>query len=313
MSLHAPVVAESLARTMPAKVDLEPITMKRGADEGTSISGKRVAFERPDPAGALTSGIRAELGGRALQGGEPGGYGVKCVLERFAIRTQSNVAATRTYAVLYGDLGCEVERVADHALAWRGMLRGRGAAVGGSTFARDSTILQKLADRLMSDVARELASDLAVRALNLVAGASARVFTDEEARVTAAGIDDTPLGASALAESAEKAAQASALLHDGDATVRASAWNVVAMASGPGDTWGLGVFAPDDDMLVRFYQYKALARQGSPAAMEELHKALSHEDESVLVDFARDAISSGGIGFARTKASAETNGTTMSP
>ena len=44
VSLHAPVVAESLARAMPAKVDLDPMTMKPGADRGTSISGKRVAF-----------------------------------------------------------------------------------------------------------------------------------------------------------------------------------------------------------------------------------------------------------------------------
>jgi hypothetical protein len=312
--LHAPVIAESTARTMAAKLELEPITMKPGADAGTSVNGKRVGFEHPDPAAALTAGIRAELAGRALQGGEPGGYAVRCSLERFAMRTQTNMAGTRAYAVLYADLACDAERTADHALVWRGMLRGRATAMGGSTFGRDASMMQKLADRMMSDAARELASDLAVRALDLVAGASARVFADEDERATLGGIDDTSLGAAALTESAEKAAQVAPLLHDSDASIRAAAWNIVAMASGPGDPWALGdVFTPDDELTVRFYQYKALAREASAATMAQLRGASAHEDESILSELARDALGSGGLTFPRTKANADTNGTTIKP
>ena len=45
------------------------------------------------------------------------------------------------------------------------VIRGRATAVGGSTFGRDGSMMQKLADRMMSDASREMASDLTVRAL----------------------------------------------------------------------------------------------------------------------------------------------------
>jgi hypothetical protein len=312
VSLHAPVIATSASRMAPVRIDLEPIVMGRGADGG--ISSGQARFTEPDPAAVLTSGMAAELAGRALHGTDAATFVVRCTLDRFALRTQSNLPGTRDYAVLYVDLTCEAERASDRAVVWRGALRARTAASGGNAFRRDTAMLQRLADRTVSDAARELASDLAVRALGLVSAPSARVFADETERASLGGIDDTPIGAAALIESAEKAASMLEALHDGDATIRAAAWNVIALAAGPGDPWPLGdVFTTDDDLLVRFFQYKALARQGSARQLAQLHAARLKEDEPLLAELADDAQATGGIGFARTNASAVTKGTTTSP
>jgi len=49
-------------------------------------------------------------------------------------------------------------------------------------------------DRMMSDAAREMASDLLVRVLGLTGVPSARAFEDEQQQKEIAGIDDGDLG-----------------------------------------------------------------------------------------------------------------------
>jgi len=68
--LHAPEIAGSKARESPAKVELEPMVM--GAGVTTAIESGESIAKHPDPSAVLTAGIRDELAGRALRGGEPG-------------------------------------------------------------------------------------------------------------------------------------------------------------------------------------------------------------------------------------------------
>jgi hypothetical protein len=250
--------------------------------------------------------MRAELAGRSLQGGEPGGYLVRCALDRFAMRWNvDGLARTSAMMALYADLSCTVERAADHAPAWRGELRGRAAAIGPDILAADVGLKQVLADQLMSDVSRELASDLAVRVLGLTGSPSLHVYANEKERVD--GVDDWPqIGAIALEESAEHVGPLLAKLHElraPDATrLRTAAWNGVAMTAGPGEEWPVGwPIQFDDEPIVRFYQYKALARSGSPQALGEMRKALAHEEDSLCTELLRDSLTSDGIGVARAR------------
>jgi hypothetical protein len=312
--LHAPEIAGSDARGSAVKVEVEPIATRDGV-VATVESGEAITAH-PDPAAVLTEGIRAEIAGRALRGGEPGGYEVKCTLDRFAVRDDKGVTS-RTLTTLYADAQCDVVRASDGRIAWRGEIRGRACARGGSTFDRGSTGLQRLIDRMMSDAAREMASDLVVRVMGLTGMPSARVFADEEARSDFSGIDDSDLGPAALAGRILDRAALDRALGDSKAGVRASAWNVVAMSVGPGDTWPLGdTFVGDDDVRVRFHQYKALAREASAATMVQLQAAADAEKNSLLSELARDSLASGGIGVPRSvraKASTVTNGTTTRP
>ena len=84
--------------------------------------------------------------------------------------------------------------------------------------------------------------------------------------------------------------------------MRAAAWNVAAMASGPGEPWPAAEkVALDDDPLVRFVQYKALARVGSAGTLEQLKNAAQKEEEALLSEFLKDALASGGVGVARSR------------
>jgi hypothetical protein len=311
VSLHAPSIAATLARSGAARIDLEPITTQPSVAASVADRG---GFGAGDPAAVLTTGMKAELGGRALRGGDPDGYVVRCALERFALRTQSNVAGTRAYAALYVDLTCEAHGGAERARVWGGRLRARDAATGGGTFGREPATMQRLVDRLVSDAARELASDLAIRALGLSGEPSARVFTDEAERADLASIDDAPGGVAALSESADAATSAAKATRHAEPLLRAAAWNVIAMAAGPGEPAPFSApFALDEDILVRFYQYKALGRMASTEALAQLRVAAAKEEESLLGDLARDAVATDGIGFARTNATAATNGATTRP
>jgi hypothetical protein len=86
----------------------------------------------------------------------------------------------------------------------------------------------------------------------------------------------------------------------------------------------------DDDALVRFVQYKALARLGSAEALDRLGQAAAKEDEPLLAELLRDAAATRGTGFPRkgydargaagaggtaggAKASPATKGTTARP
>jgi hypothetical protein len=308
IALHPPELAASEARERGAKVDLDPIATRPAAAVLRLPSGESIAT-KPDAAEILTSAIRAELRARALRGGEPEGYSVQCTLDRFAVRDETKLAGAGRLAALYVDASCDVQRTADRALAWRGELRGRAAAVGmTSPLAPTLPLVQSMVDRMVSDAAREMAADLVVRVLDLEAGPSARVFADDAARASAAGIDDGPLGAAALSE--EATPEVKAAQKDDSAATRAAAWNAVAM-SGALDTAG---FVPDGDDQVRFYQYKALARAGTSAALDQLRAAASRDEDTLLVELARDALASGGLGPPRrTNASTVTNGTTTRP
>jgi hypothetical protein len=231
---------------------------------------------------------------------------VRCALDRFVMRWKvDGLARASAMMTLYADLSCTVERAADRATAWRGELRGRAAAIGPDILAADVRLKQVLADQLMSDVSRELASDLAVRVLGLLGSPSLHVYANEKERVD--GVDDWPQsGAIALEESPERAGPLLAKLHElhaRDATrSRTAAWNGVAMMAGPGDEWPVGwPIQFDDEPIVRFYQYKALARSGSPQALSELKTALAHEEDSLCTELLRDSLATGGIGVARAR------------
>jgi hypothetical protein len=180
---------------------------------------------------------------------------------------------------------------------------------------------------MLSDVSRELASDLAVRALGLAGDASQRVFADSTTEEVLAGSDDSAVGGLALAENLANVRSLVSLAlgnvggAGGDAPAvdeagRAAVWNAIAMSIGPGDPWVAKDWpALEDDALVRFYQLKAFARLASPDSLAALKAAETTEPEPLLAELARDALASGGVGLARTKqnASAVTNGTTTKP
>jgi len=292
LTLNAPNVAPSVARE-PARVDLDPIET-RGVVQGD--------FAPPGPAAVLTASMSQELAGRALTGGDAGGYTVRCVLDRFAVRPETHVTENAELLALYADLFCEAKRANDGVLVWRGELRGRACEEGTNVLGTSVGVTQSLVNRALSDAAREMASDLALRALGLRAVPSTRVFADEAQQHTASGLDDTPWGAAALEESPGAVDHALRTLDARDATLRAAAWNVVAMASSPGDPWLAGEkLALDDEPLVRFVQYKALARHGGDVALAQLKSAADKEGDRLLVELARDSLASGGIGIARSK------------
>jgi len=152
----------------------------------------------------------------------------------------------------------------------------------------------------VSDASRELASDLAVRALGLTASPSRRIYADVTVEQAIGGIDDTPYGAVALAEdpaSLGKAISDAPMLAP---VPRAGAWNAIALATGPGDGWVAGgSLHLDDEPLVRFQQYKALGRLGTKTALEQLTRAASGEREPLLAELLIDTLAIHGIGLAR--------------
>ena len=294
LALSAPNVAPSRARE-PTPVSMDPIA------DGPGVAG---SFEAPGPAAVLTAAMNAELSGRALHGGERGGYAVRCTLDRFALRQRASVIEGRALLALYVDLSCEARRTADGIAAWRGELRARTCAAENHLLGSDPGTKRRLANRALSDAAREMASDLAIRALGLAAEPSARVFADVAEQETAAGFDDSPFGPAALSETTASMDATMRATRDRDPQLRAAAWNVVAMAAGPGDPWRAGTTLPlDDDPLVRFVQYKALARLGTPAALQQLASAGAREDDSVLSELVADALKSGGTGLPRLRRS----------
>ena len=297
VSLHAPRCARSVARSEPTRVDLEPLTTRKDATLDSTV-----VLGHPEPAEVLTTALKEELDARALTGGEPGGYRVRCSLDRFALRMRMGMIGSATIATMYVDLGCAVETRTGQALIWRGALRSRSMATAATPLtplSSETALVQSLADRTMSDASRELASDLAVRVLGLGGVPSARVFADEAARAASGGVDDTLYGAVALAEAPDRVGLALPSLRDADPAVRAAVWNAVAMAAGPGDRWFAGDAPPDDEPVVRFYQYKALARSGSRVSLAKLRDLKKHEEEAWLVEMIDDALATSGLGLAR--------------
>jgi hypothetical protein len=292
LALNAPNVSPATARE-PTTVQLEPINTK-----GT-VTGD---FAAPGPAAVLTAAMSTELAGRALHGGEPGGYSVRCALDRFAVRSHASMTEGDEMLTLYADLSCEARRVKDDVVVWRGELRGRACESAANVLGSDASTTQRLADRAISDAAREMASDLALRALGLLAAPSARVFADEAQQRLGAGLDDTPYGPAALEENPAAVEGAMRGIGERDVTLRAAAWNVVAMAAGPGDPWMAGdKLQLDDEPQVRFVQYKSLARLGSPTAMSQLRAAAPKEEEGLLAEFLSDVLRSQGIGVPRSR------------
>jgi hypothetical protein len=292
LTLSAPNVTPTLARE-PTRVDLDPIET-RGLVEGD--------YAPPGPAAVLTAAMTQELAGRALTGGEPGGYVVRCGLDRFAVRSETRVAEGTELMALYADLSCEARRTQDTTAVWRGELRGRVCEEGSNLLGTSTGAKQHLVDRALSDAAREMASDLALRALQLHAVPSTRVFADEGQQQSSSGLDDTPWGPAALEQNVAVVERALRTLDVRDATLRAGAWNVVAMTAGPDDPWPAGEqLALDSEPLVRFVQYKALARHGGDAALAQLRRAADREGDRILLELLHDAIATGGTGLARSK------------
>ena len=176
--------------------------------------------------------------------------------------------------------------------------------------------MQRMIDRMMSDAAREMASDLLVRVLGLASVPSARAFEDEQQQKEIAGIDDGALGTAALAERILDHAALDRALADRQATARAAAWNVVAMAWVPA-THGRSATRSSPTGRDR----PLLPVQGAgPRSVGRLarsaREAAAREEGALLLEMARDALASGGIACPRSpraKASAVTNGTTTSP
>jgi hypothetical protein len=304
LRLEAPNVAPSAARE-PTRVDLDPIAPGGEVEAG---------FEPPGPAAVLTAAMGQELAGRALSGGEPGGYQVRCTLDRFAVRSETNVTEGEQLLALYADLSCEARRAQDGAVVWRGELRGRACEKGSNVLGSNVGLTRTLATRALADASREMASDLALRALGLQAAPSVRVFADEAQQRALSGLDDTPWGPAALQENGAAVERALRSRDERDAILRAAAWNVVAMAAGPGEPWRAGEsLALDDDALVRFVQYKALARHASPAALAQLRAAAGSEGDAVVSEMLPDAVATGGLGVMRTNAIAVSRGTSTRP
>jgi hypothetical protein len=290
LTLSTPNVTPTLARE-PTRVDLDPIET-RGVVRGD--------FSPPGPAAVLTAAMGQELVGRALTGGEPGGYTVRCALDRFVVREEKHPLESAELLALYTDLGCEARRATDGGLAWRGELRGRVCEQATNVLGTAVGVTQHLLDRALSDAAREMASDLALRGLGLRAVPSARVFADDSQQRSSSGLDDTPWGPAALQENPGALDHALHTLDARDVTLRAAAWNVVAMASSPDDPWLAGEkLALDDEALVRFVQYKALARHGGEMALGVLRTAAERDGDDLLAELARDALATGGIGLPR--------------
>ncbi len=292
LTLDAPVIAAADARA-PSPVNLDPIS------PGSGVVGD---FEPPGPASVLTAAMNAELHGRALHGGNPAGYLARCVLDRFAIRSHASAIESLEDVVLYVDLSCEVSTTASGGPIWRGELRARTLSQDSSTLGSDPGTRPRLVARAFSDASRELVSDLVLRALGLAAEPSARVFADAEQERQRAGLDDSPFGAAALQETGGPADAVRRALTDGHPGIRSAAWNVVAMAAGPGDPWlGGAALTLDEDASVRFEQYKALARHGSDASLAQLRGAQPNEGDPLLAEFLADALKTGGTGLARTR------------
>jgi hypothetical protein len=310
IALHDPQSVARAAQGDPTTIDFQPITLP---SETNPVVPGDYKLEPPPPNDVLTTAITGELNARALRGGAPGGYVVQCKLDRFAFRTDTELRYA--IAILYSDMNCSMFIKSDHTLVWRGELRGRAVAAGPKNeFDHEDDLWQAYADRTMSDMVRELATDIAVGALHLQQTVSARSFPNEDAEHQTAGVNDGQLGPVALSGDPKTVAdQAVPELLSRIAGMRATAWNAVAMASSPDQPWIGGIDTVlDDDAYVRFFQYKALARHGSRATLLELRRAHKRENQDLLKEFLKDAVQSDGLSFLRnnrTPAEAQTTTT----
>ena len=168
--------------------------------------------------------------------------------------------------------------------------------------SNEVSAMQRLVDRMVSDAARDMVSDLVVRALGLSTTPSARVFADDAVKKDLGGMDDTAHGTVALTEDIGETAMILKGMDSLETFPRAGAWNAVAMGLGPGDPWyGGDKLHLDDEPLVRFFQYKALARLATTTSLAEIKSAADTEGESILTEFLKDTLASSGVGLPRTK------------
>lgn len=307
IGLHAPQTVASASDSGATPIDFERITLPKTNDP---VVPGDLKFAPPPPEDVLTSAIRGELHARTFHGGDHAGYVVRCRLDRFAFRTDTQLRYAM--AILYVDMNCTVNTKSDNTLAWRGELRGRGVAgARKNEFDHEDDMWQAFADRTMSDVTRELASDIAVGALSLQGSATVRAFSNDDTEKATSAVNDGALGPVALAEDpAQTKRLAVPELTSRFSAVRAVAWNAVALASFPDEPWIGGIDTLlDDDAYVRFFQYKALARHGSRATLLEVRRAHKRETQDLLKEFLKDLVASDGLTFprqARTPQEAQT-------
>jgi len=297
ITLNGPQTVANANAADATPIDFERITLPKREDP--VVIGD-LKFAPPPPADVLSSVIASELRARAFQGGDRAGYVARCRLDRFAFRTDTELRYA--IAILYVDLSCSVTSKSDGSLAWRGELRGRGIGAGRKNeFENEDAMWQAFADRSMSDVTRELVSDLAVGALGLSGVASVRAFSNDDAEKATSSVNDGPLGPVVLAENpALTKREAVPQLTSRISPERAVAWNAVAMSSFPDEPWIGGIDTVlDEDAFVRFFQYKALARHGSRATLLELRRANKKETQDLLKELLKDLLASDGLTFWR--------------
>ncbi|MEO8874880.1 MAG: hypothetical protein ABI461_04765 [Polyangiaceae bacterium] len=295
--LNPPQTMARAAQAGTTPIDFEAITLPRVEDP---VVPGDLKLAPPPPADVLTSALRSEIHSRAFHGGDAAGYTVKCRLDRFALRTDTQLRYA--IALLYIDLNCTVLAKTDGSIAWRGELRGRGIGAGGKKeFDGEDAMWQAFTDRSFSDVTRELVSDLGIGALGLKGTAGVRAFSNDDTEKATASVDDSTLGPVVLAEDvALTRRDAVPELQSRISPMRATAWNAVAMSSFPDEPWIGGVDTVlDVDAFVRFFQYKALARHGSRATLTELRRAYKIENQDLLKELLKDLVASDGLNFPR--------------
>ena len=161
-----------------------------------------------------------ELAGRALSGGDPGGYDVRCALDRFAVRSrdahhrQRGAPRALRRRLVRGEARIATAR-SSGAASCAAALAPRGATSSAAAWGSPSV---SSTAHCRTRRARWRATSLSGRSA-LRAAPSARAFADESEQRAGSGLDDTPWGAAALEENADAVEHALRTLdtHDTDA------------------------------------------------------------------------------------------------
>lgn len=274
----------------------------------------------PDVARVLASEMATELSASAPRLPNRPNHVASCKLERFCIQEDWSRRQDWHLLIAYADVICDVRDASESVTNWRGLIRGRAAAALSPSVDFPERGSRILVDRAIADLGRELASDLLVASLDDRPLATERIFRQPEAKVVFGGVLDAPRANLALVQDAERARE---LVESTDKSPAAMArhWNAIGLLAGGGRPWLGGIRTNlSSDALVRFFQYKALARHASPATLRELERASAEEPISILQVFALDAVASSGLAPVgrharpqRVSASRKTTGTTTNP
>ncbi len=288
--LDAPDIARAVARA-PSPVEVEPIA------DGAAIVGD---YMPPGPAAVLTAAMNTELAGRALHGGESGGYSVRCTLDRFAVRSHASRRAWRRRR--RGSPSTPTCRARPPRARPRRHVAGRAArravAEGSNLLGSGASVRQRCRPGVLRRGARDGERPRAPRARPAGRAERPRLRRRRPAEA-AAGLDDSPFGAAALEQNGAPSSARAKGSHDGTRTC--------ARARGTSSRWRRGrrslgrgrEAALDDEPRVRFVQYKALARHGGDAALAQLRRRRADRGRLGAARAAGGALATRGIGVAR--------------